>query len=86
MVHHIPAIEGRKERIKAFIEYIEKHRRELRYRRLLAKYSLESGIRVKTLEAYFNLLKDADLYFCDAYSNWMIVNKDEYKNMKSQHK
>ena len=55
----LPAIEGRKARIKAFREFVEANRKVKTESQIMALYSIESGLRTELLKSYPKLFYDA---------------------------
>lgn len=67
-----PALAGRKERIKDFGQFIEANRKKQTSTQLVARYSLQTGIAIRTVQGYLKLFIDAGIY---AKPTWPIKSQ-----------
>ena len=74
-----PAMLGRRQRIQSFREYVEANRKDLSASKIVARFSVESGIAYRTVEGYLKLFYEAGVYVKPTFkSKWLIVTPEEY--------
>jgi len=78
-----PAMAGRQQRITDFKEYVEANRKDMSSKQILATYSLETGISVRTLRQYLGVLIDAGVYVKPSWSltKGKLVTPAEHKRL-----
>lgn len=68
----LPAVEGRKQRIAQFKEFVEASRKDKTAQQIGALYSIETGLTPVLLKKYLKLFYEAGLYH---EPNWITSNK-----------
>lgn len=75
-----PAILGRRERMNTFKQYIETNRKDKPTTKIIALYSLETGLSVNVLKRYVQTFKDAQIF--RSYGG-KLVTFSEFKKLKA---
>ena len=73
------AISSRRDRMRCFFDFIEKHGRDYERKKLLAIYSVKEGIAERTLLQYLQAYLDAELIM--AYGN-KVMTAPQYVDLK----
>lgn len=79
----LPAVRERKRRLEAFKRFIEQNRKSKSYRRLIAIFALETGLRERLVKEYLDLLLRAGVYVKRRGS---LLSPEEYKKRVEKEK